>query len=91
MKYILCYDIQDDKRLRKVSKIMEAYGYRVQKSVFGAFLSVNDMEELDRRLKKTLNEKEDSVRIYRMCEACDKLVNIIGLGEKVEMKKYIIL
>ncbi|HQM85027.1 MAG TPA: CRISPR-associated endonuclease Cas2, partial [bacterium] len=31
---LILYDIRDPKRLLRVAKIMENYGYRVQKSVF---------------------------------------------------------
>ena len=34
---LVCYDIANENRLRKVERITEGYGYRVQKSVF--FLS----------------------------------------------------
>ena len=34
MRTLVSYDISDDKRRRKVCKILEGYGYRVQYSVF---------------------------------------------------------
>ena len=32
--FLVCYDIADPKRLRKVASICEDFGYRRQKSVF---------------------------------------------------------
>ena len=33
-RFLIAYDISDDRRLRKVIKIMESYGQRLQYSVF---------------------------------------------------------
>jgi len=34
MRFIICYDISDDKKRNKVSKNLKAYGIRTQYSVF---------------------------------------------------------
>ncbi|WP_137723581.1 CRISPR-associated endonuclease Cas2 [Prescottella subtropica] len=38
-RYLIAYDIRDPKRLRRVCKVMEAYGVRIQYSVFLCDLS----------------------------------------------------
>ena len=91
MKYVLCYDIADDRRLRRVVKIMEGCGYRVQKSVFEGFFTPAELNELFKSVKQVIDEKEDSVRVYRLCEPCDRAVNIIGIGDRIEAKPYIVL
>jgi len=37
-----------------------------------------------KRLKKLMDEKTDSVRLYRICESCKSRVSIMGLGEVSE-------
>jgi len=91
MKYVLCYDIADDRRRRRVTKVMESYGYRVQESVFEAFLSSSDLEEMSARLKKEIEEKEDSIRIYALCGTCGAAISILGTGEMIEEKQYIVI
>jgi CRISPR-associated protein Cas2 len=91
MKYLLCYDIPNPKRLRHVAKIMEGFGYRVQKSVFEAFLTNTELDTLTKSLMGEINPREDTIRIYRLCESCDRCVAIIGAGEKIEEKPYIIM
>ena len=91
MKYVLCYDIANNRRRRYVTKIMESYGYRVQESVFEAFLSSSDLKELQSRIKKTIHEKEDNIRIYSLCGTCNKNIMIIGIGELIEHKQYLVL
>jgi len=34
--WLILYDIRNEKRLRRIAKLMERYGERVQKSVFEA-------------------------------------------------------
>ena len=91
MKYVLCYDIQNIRRLRRVSKIMEGYGYRVQKSVFEAFLNEKDLAEIKKRLLAEINAEEDTVRFFRLCEACDRAVIILGTGDRIKREPFIIL
>jgi len=91
MKYLLCYDVKNAARLRKVAKIMEGNGYRVQKSVFEAFLTADELETLTVRLNDVLDMEADTVRIYRICESCNKEIRIVGAGEQVEIVPYIII
>lgn len=37
--YVICYDIPDDKRRKKISDLLEVYGSRVQYSVFECVLN----------------------------------------------------
>lgn len=41
-KFILCYDIQDDKKRTKLYRLCERYGVRVQFSVFEFRLTATD-------------------------------------------------
>jgi CRISPR-associated protein Cas2 len=62
--YVVTYDIPCDKRRRKVSKLLEGYGQRVQYSVFECVLADNKYQELQKRLAKQVKLAEDSVRFY---------------------------
>ena len=39
MNYLITYDIEDDKRRKKISDLLEGYGVRVNYSVFEFYLS----------------------------------------------------
>ncbi|NPV86933.1 MAG: CRISPR-associated endonuclease Cas2 [Anaerolineae bacterium] len=78
--YLLSYDISSDKRRAKIAKIMESLGERVQGSVFEAWLNDQELDKLLRRVKKTFAEKEDSLRIYVICETCRPKVRTLGTG-----------
>jgi CRISPR-associated protein Cas2 len=79
--YLLAYDIANPKRLAKVAKAMEAVGERVQDSVFEAWLSAADVDAVLKKVKKIMNEKEDSLRMYVLCAACREKVSCVGQGK----------
>jgi CRISPR-associated protein Cas2 len=59
--YIVSYDVGDDKRLRHVAKIMEAYGRRVQFSVFRCELTPRKRLSLEAQLSEEIHHREDQV------------------------------
>jgi len=61
--YLIIYDIVDDKRRRKISKILEGYGVRVQYSAFEMWLQKRKYNELVSKLER-YTTKEDNMRIY---------------------------
>lgn len=73
MLIIITYDVSTEtkegrRRLRRVAKICEGIGQRVQKSVFECKVDLMRYEELERRLLAEIEEKEDNLRLYRLTE-----------------------
>jgi len=71
---IVCYDVntetrQGRRRLRRVAKICEGNGQRVQKSVFECRLDLAQLETLERRLLTEIDAEHDSLRLYRLADA----------------------
>lgn len=65
--YLLVYDVgvmEGEQRLRRVARICEGYGTRVQKSVFELVLNDDHMIRLKADLEKVMDPGADSVRIY---------------------------
>jgi len=79
--YVIAYDIPDDGRRLKVARLLERYGERVQYSVFEMYLTREEWERLWQALTRLLVEKEDHVRVYRLCQACRKALVVWGEGE----------
>ncbi len=74
MLIIACYDVNTEsregrRRLRRVAKICESTGQRVQKSVFECQVTRAEFEELERRLLAEINPSEDCLRLYRIPES----------------------
>jgi CRISPR-associated protein Cas2 len=80
MLVVICYDIADDKRRRRVDKVLSGYGVRVQESVFEAEMDEKRYLEVRRKLKKEIDETEDNVRFYRQCLRCRSAVEVLGVG-----------
>lgn len=71
MLILVCYDVSTDsragrRRLRRVAKVCESCGQRVQKSVFECQLDQAGFEELQRRLLAEADLDEDCLRLYRL-------------------------
>lgn len=64
---LLCYDISDPKRLRKVAKICEDFGYRRRLSVFLVRVSATEFVRLRTRLYEAVNLEEDQVLLLTQC------------------------
>jgi len=59
--YLICYDISDEKRLRKVFKAMRGYGDHLQYSVFECQLTPMDLLRCRNQLSGIIHHYEDQV------------------------------
>lgn len=71
MLVLVCYDVNTEtnagrRRLRRVAKLCESTGQRVQKSVFECQLDVAKFETLQRQLLAEIDAKVDCLRLYRV-------------------------
>ncbi|MBX7214780.1 MAG: CRISPR-associated endonuclease Cas2 [Thermoflexales bacterium] len=62
--YIVTYDVSDDKRWRKVFKIMRGHGDHLQYSVFRCELSDRDRIGLMEKLTKAVKHDADQVLLF---------------------------
>lgn len=67
--WLIVYDIRDTKRLAKISKCVESYGWRVQKSVFESTASDETIGQLKSRLEKLMDIEEDFVLFLKYVSA----------------------
>ena len=81
MFIVVCYDIFDDDRRLDVSRELENFGERVQKSVFECHLNENELEELRESLAGIVDPAQDRVRFYWLCRKDVQAVRVDGKGE----------
>jgi CRISPR-associated protein Cas2 len=62
-RYLVAYDIRDERRLRMVAACMEGYGTRIQYSVFVSDLSPRELILMRADLESLMKTTEDSVMI----------------------------
>lgn len=70
--YLVIYDIKSNKNRRKVVKLLEYYGIRVQYSSFECNLNYTTKRTLIREISKII-EDEDSVRFYKMPDITEEI------------------
>jgi CRISPR-associated protein Cas2 len=85
--YIVTYDIADDKRWRKVFKLMHGYGHWLQLSVFQCRLTARRRAELARRLDELINNNADHVLILDLGPADKVDPHVESLGKTFESVK----
>lgn len=78
--YLVCFDVRDDRRLRKIANELENFGQRVQRSVFECHLEPTQLQTLHQRLAEWLDPSEDQVRYYPLCGKDREQVVIDGGG-----------
>ena len=61
--YLVCYDIRDPKRLRRVHKVLKGYGEAWQFSVYFCVLKDIDRVRLQTDLEEQMNQKEEQAMI----------------------------
>lgn len=85
--YVITYDIADDKRGRRVFKLMRGYGRWLQLSVFQCRLTARRRAELARRLEELIHGRDDHVLILDLGPA-DKIdPRVESLGKTFESVK----
>ena len=65
--YAICFDVSDNRRLRRVANELENFGVRVQRSLFECWLDDSELAELKTRLERLIDPNEDHVRYYPLC------------------------
>lgn len=89
MMMVITYDVETtsaagQKRLRKVAKICERFGVRVQNSVFEVMVDSAQLAVLKSELERAICKETDSVRFYRLGKNFQSRVDTMGRSPKVE-------
>ena len=96
MELLVVYDVSTETaegrgRLRRVAKICEAYGQRVQKSVFECILAPEQEPLLQHALEDVIDIKEDSIRIYRLREPHRRYTYKVGRQPKFDIRDPLVV
>ncbi len=83
MLVLVVYDIEmktdsDKSRLRKIAKLCERFGTRVQNSVFEMILDNRQYIDFKNTIQITIDIDKDSVRFYLLGNSWKQNVDVIG-------------
>lgn len=96
MYVLVTYDIETmdtagRSRLRKVAKICQNYGQRVQNSVFECKVDNTKCRELELALEKIIDEDKDSLRFYYLGKTKELKVKHIGAKQEYNLDDVVII
>lgn len=91
-RYLVAYDIREDRRLRAVASCCEGYGERIQFSVFVCDLSDEEAVSLRGDIEVRMKQSEDSVMIIDLGRAGDSSRFLfLGHHEKLPASSAVIV
>jgi CRISPR-associated protein Cas2 len=92
--YLVCYDVADDKRLRRTFKTCRNFGDHLQYSVFECDLNPSERIELEEALSSIINHDEDQVLFVALGPAegrGDRVITALGLPyTKLDAACYVV-
>jgi CRISPR-associated protein Cas2 len=96
MLVVVCYDVNTEtkagrRRLRRVARVCEGTGQRVQKSVFECQVDLAQFEELERKLLGEIDQGQDCLRLYRMPETRGFEAREHGIFKAVDFDRPLVL
>ncbi len=92
--YLVCYDVANDKRLRRTFKTCRNFGDHLQFSVFECDLSPAEKIELETELSQVIKQDEDQVLFISLGPAegrGDRGITALGLPyTKLDAPCYVV-
>lgn len=91
-RYLVAYDIREDRRLRAIATCMEGYGERIQYSVFICDLTDQEAVHLRSDVEARMKLTEDSVMVVDLGNAGDSSRFLfLGRHEKLPVSGALIV
>lgn len=96
MMILITYDVNTEskggqKRLRKVAKMCENYGIRVQNSVFECIVNNTQFTQLRLQLIDLIDKEKDSLRFYQLGDNYKSRIEHVGAKKVVNVEDVLIL
>ena len=96
MLVVVAYDVNTEtsagrKRLRRVARVCEDFGLRVQKSVFECLLRDRDWVLLRARLLAEFDATKDSLRFYFLDETARERTEHHGVSRPIDLNAPLII
>ena len=67
---VVAYDIANNRRRRRVMKLLEEHGVRINLSVFECMMTDTQYDKLRDNIWQVIKHKEDTVAYYPICVDC---------------------
>ncbi|WP_212977713.1 CRISPR-associated endonuclease Cas2 [Paenibacillus azoreducens] len=96
MLVLVTYDVKTtsmtgQQRLRRVAKLCQNYGQRVQNSVFECIVDATEFALLKIKLMEVIDQEQDSIRFYQLGNNYKNKVEHFGVKESLDLEGPLIL
>jgi len=89
-RYLVSYDIANPKRLRRVARVLEGFGSRLQFSVFECLLDPLRLATVKAELAQQINHDEDQVLFVSLGPATTEAsLSIEALGKAYKIRRIV--
>lgn len=88
-RYVICYDIPENKRRHRLALCLDGFGDRVQKSVFEALLERSLYDQMMQEIARIIRPEQDTVRVYPLCATCTDKVQRLGTSQQSPGEEYV--
>jgi len=85
---VIAYDVSEDRRRSRLAAVLQAYGDRIQRSVFLATIDMDTLQEITDRAREIVNLDVDSVYFFRQCGTCWDGIGILGQATAAPPEYY---
>jgi CRISPR-associated protein Cas2 len=84
MKYLVTYDISDDKIRSNLSKFLLKYGVRVQFSCFELECNEKELKEITSFIESIIDIETDSVFLFPISKNMEKSIIELGSSRNID-------
>lgn len=96
MYILVTYDVatstkSGERRLRKVAKICQDYGQRVQNSVFECLVTPAQKVQLEAQLLDVIDQEHDSLRFYHLGSNYASKIKTLGKQKSFDIEGELII
>ena len=91
IRYVVAYDIRDNRKRNRVFKLLRSYGIWAERSVFECELSPSKLERLRADLVRLMDPETDTLRIYRLTPMPEAIFAYGRVLERVPRSGVLIL
>lgn len=67
---VIAYDIENDRKRVKISKLLAKHGTRINLSVFECMITAKQLEKIKETTAKWLDKRTDTMVFYTFCIDC---------------------
>lgn len=96
MLILVAYDVSTcdkagERRLRRVAKVCQNYGQRVQKSLFECEVTDTSFAKLETDLLAEIDQKQDNLRLYRLTQPYERHIREYGSFRAIDFNDTLIV